>query len=124
MKMQKIFDFINYQKCIKNSLKIKKFLLETRKCPSYNEFGGHFRRSLMSKLQNFRPLRRVSQHLKNLPIKNNQVSPPNRKYFATSLNDLFLVNCLKSHQVAVFIFLRLCKTKICVQGANLVILSL
>ena len=55
---RKLFDFINYyQKRIKNSLKIRKFLLETRKCPSLNEFGGHFRRSLMSEGQNFLTLR-------------------------------------------------------------------
>ena len=46
-----------YQKRIKNSSKIKKFLLETKKCSSFNEFGGHFRRSLTSKLQNIWPIR-------------------------------------------------------------------
>ena len=51
---RKVFDFIYYyQKRIKNSSKLKKFLLETKKCPSLSEFGGHFRRSLMSKLQKF-----------------------------------------------------------------------
>ena len=70
----KVFDFINYyQKRIKNSSKIKKILLETKKYPNFNEFGGHFRRSLMSKLQNFLPLRpnhggpsRVTTFIKNL----------------------------------------------------------
>ena len=55
--IRKVFDFINYyHKRIKNSSKIKKILFETKKCPCFNEFGGHFRRSLMSKLQNFLPL--------------------------------------------------------------------
>ena len=55
---QKVFDFINYyQKRIKNSSKIKKILLETKKCPSLNEFRGHFRRTLMSRLPYFMPLR-------------------------------------------------------------------
>ena len=53
-----VFHFINYyQKRIQNSLKIKKILLETKKCSSFNEFGGHFRQSLMSKLQNILALR-------------------------------------------------------------------
>ena len=43
---RKVFDFISYyQKRIKNSSKMKKFLLETKKCPSFNEFGSLFRRS-------------------------------------------------------------------------------
>ena len=41
---RKVLDFMKYyQKRMKNSSKIKKFLLETKKCPTFNEFGGHFR---------------------------------------------------------------------------------
>ena len=55
---RKVFDFINYyQKCIEISSKIKIFLLGNEKCPSFNEFGDHFLRSLMSKSQNFLTLR-------------------------------------------------------------------
>ena len=40
---RKIFDFTNYyQKRIKNSSNINKILLETKKCQSFNEFGGRF----------------------------------------------------------------------------------
>ena len=45
-----------YQKPIKNSSKIKKIFLKTRKSHSFDEIRGYFRRSLMSKLQNFLPL--------------------------------------------------------------------
>ena len=101
----KVFDHLDYyQKCIKNSSKIKKIFLETKKCSSFSEFGGHSRRSLLSKLQNFMPLRpnhggplRVTAFITNFK----QLPPSNFQNSTTALkvNTILFIISRMSNEV-------------------------
>ena len=52
---RKVFDFKNYYQKRQKIVVIYIYIVQISK--NFNELGGHFRRSLMSKLQNFLPLR-------------------------------------------------------------------